>query len=152
MRILVDADACPVKDRIEKIAKKWHIPVIFFCDINHRIETDYGTVITVDSGRDSADIRLANTVLSGDVVVTQDYGLATLALARRAIALSASGGRYTEENIDRLLFERHASMKARNAGFRTKGPSKRKREDDEAFERNLREICLADFTKDRSIR
>lgn len=142
MRILVDADACPVKDRIERVAKKLHIPVIFFCDIHHRIESDYGTIITVDSGRDSADIKLVNALQPGDVAVTQDYGLATLVLAKRGRAVNTSGGEYTEHNIDQLLFERHTAMKARNAGHRTKGPSKRHREDDEAFERCLREICL----------
>ncbi len=147
MRILVDADACPVKDRIERVAKKLHIPVIFFCDIHHRIESDYGTVITVDSGRDSADLRLTNALVPGDVVVTQDYGLATLALARGSRAINTTGGKYTEQNIDQLLFERHTAMKARNAGFRTKGPSKRQREDDEAFERCLREICLGENIK-----
>ena len=144
MRILVDADACPVKDKIERVAKKLHIPVLFFCDINHRIESEYGTVITVDRGRDSADLRLVNALQPGDIAVTQDYGLATLALAKRARVVNVSGGQYTEHNIDQLLFERHTAMKARNGGFRTKGPVKRNREDDEAFERCLKEICLAE--------
>lgn len=140
MRILVDADACPVKDRILKVAKKNGVSVVFFCDINHRIETDYGMVVTVDSGRDSVDIKLVNAAVPGDIVITQDYGLATLAMAKGAWGISANGRRYTEENIDMLLFERHASMKARNAGHRTKGPSKRTRSDDEAFETGLEHL------------
>lgn len=140
MRILVDADACPVRNQIVRIAKLYEIPVIFYCDIAHLIEDDYATTIIVDQGKDSADLKLANALVRGDIVVTQDYGLATMALAKGAKVLNASGGEYTNENIDRLLFERHISKKARNAGIRTKGPSKRTPLEDEKFELLLKQF------------
>lgn len=134
MRILVDADACPVRDQIVRLGKKYGISVIFYCDIAHLIEDDYASTVVVDQGKDSADLKLANALERGDMVVTQDYGLATMALAKGAVVLNSSGNQYTNENIDRLLFERHISKKARNAGIRTKRPSKRTHLDDEKFE------------------
>jgi uncharacterized protein len=133
MKILVDADACPVKDIIVEVAKGRGIDVIMFCDTAHMIHDGYSKVVVVDKGRDSVDIKLVNRVEDGDIVVTQDYGLAAMALAKRAFAISQNGLVYDSSNIDGLLFQRHASQKARNAGQRTKGPKKRNRENDESF-------------------
>lgn len=138
MKILVDADACPVKDEIVRIAKQHSLKVLFYCDTAHRIDIPGTQTILVDKGRDSADIKLANAIEPGDFVITQDYGLASMAMAKRAIVLSANGREYTLFNIDQLLFERHLSMKERKAGNRIKGPSKRTQEDNKIFEEALK--------------
>jgi uncharacterized protein len=133
MKILVDADACPVKGIIVDVARKRGIDVIMFCDTSHMISDGYSQVVVVDKGRDSVDIKLVNRAESGDIVVTQDYGLAAMSLAKGAFPMSQNGLVYDSSNIDMLLMQRHVSQKARNAGQRTKGPKKRNGENDESF-------------------
>ena len=142
MQILVDADACPVKKVIIKVAKKRGIPVTMVIDTAHELNDGYSRVVTVDKGADSVDFALMGLLQSGDVVVTQDYGLAAMALGKGAKALNQNGLIYTAENIDRLLMERHLSAKARRAGMRTKGPSKRIKDDDVRFEFALEKVLL----------
>ena len=91
MKILVDADACPVKEIIVRQAKKRGIPVVMLLDTSHILNDGYSKVITVDKGRDSVDIRLANLLEAGDIVVTQDFGVAALALGKRAKAMNQNG-------------------------------------------------------------
>ena len=134
MTIFVDADACPVTRLTEEIAKKHSIPVMLLCDTNH--------VLTSDA--DAVDLALINLCQSGDIVVTQDYGVAALALGKGAKAIHQSGRWYTEENIDALLMERHLAKKARKSSKNhLKGPAKRSKEDDkryaDSFERMLQE-------------
>lgn len=140
MHILVDADACPVKDIIKKIAREHNLPVILFVDTSHILSDDYGEVITVDKGRDGVDIALINKTRKNDIIVTQDYGLAALVLGKGAGALNQNGLIYTAQNIDKLLFERHLGQKVRQAGGRTKGVPKRTRENDQHFESALRKL------------
>ncbi|MCX7709680.1 MAG: YaiI/YqxD family protein [Clostridia bacterium] len=145
MRILVDADACPVKQIIVRIAKEKNIPVTMFIDTSHILNDGYSEVVTVDKDRDSVDIALVNKVKRGDLVVTQDYGVAAMALPKGAKAINQNGLVYSNENIDKLLFERHISQKVRRSGGRTSGPRKRTKEDDERFEaafRRLVEHCM----------
>lgn len=134
MRILVDADACPVKEIILKIAKQKDIPVIMVCDTSHEINDGYSTVITVEKAKDSVDIALINLLNPGDLVVTQDYGVAAMALGKGAKALNQNGLIYSDQNMDLLLFERHLGQKVRRAGGRTTNVRKRSKEDDEKFE------------------
>lgn len=140
MRILVDADACPVKQIIIKVAKERKLSVTMFIDTSHLIEDGYSEVITVDKQRDSADLALVNRAVAGDVVVTQDFGLAAMALAKGAKVLNQNGMIYSDENMNRLLFERHLSQKVRRSGGRTGGPRKRSKEDDVKFEAEFRRI------------
>lgn len=140
MRILVDADACPVKQIIVRVAKEYGIPVIMFIDTSHVINDGYSQVITVDKSADSADLALVNRVSGEDVVVTQDYGVAALVLPRGAGVLNQNGLVYTDENIDELLFKRHIGREVRRAGGRTGGPRKRTSQDDEHFEKSLRTL------------
>lgn len=135
MKILVDADACPVKEIIVRLAKQARIPVTMLLDTSHVLNDGYSEVITVDKGRDSADIRLVNLILPGDLVVTQDFGVAAMALARGARAVNQNGMEYDSGNMDRLLFERALGQKVRRAGGRTGKIRKRTRADDEAFEK-----------------
>lgn len=142
MQILIDADACPVVKITEKTAREYQIPVILLCDTNHILQSDYSTVKTIGAGADAVDFALINLCKKGDIVVTQDYGVAAMALGKGAYAIHQSGRRYTDENMDRLLMERHLSKKARRASAKNhlKGLSKRSREDDLAFEGALRRL------------
>jgi uncharacterized protein len=141
MKILVDADACPVKQIIERIAKQFDIPVIMVIDTSHILESDYSKIIQVSKAPDAVDIALINRTDSGDIVVTQDYGVASMALGKRAHAINQNGKYYTEENIDLLMFERHISKKQRRAGGRTSSMKKRSKLDDEHFEVAFIELC-----------
>ena len=140
MQIFVDADACPVKDIIVRIARENNLPVTMIIDSSHELNDQYSTVITVEKGKDSVDLVLINQVKRGDIVVTQDYGLAALVLGKSAKAINQNGLVFSNENIDRLLMERHVGQKIRRGGGRTKGPGKRTREDDERFEKALLQI------------
>ena len=137
MIVYVDADACPVKDIIVEEARLRAIQVIMVSDTAHELEDDYSTIITVDKSSDSADLKIANLVKKGDIVVTQDFGVATLVLGKGAKAINQNGLIYTNDNIDRLMFERFLGKKVRRAGGRTANPSKRTKEDDENFKRNF---------------
>ena len=130
MKIIIDGDACPSISKIELIGKKYGIPVEIFCDINHYIVSDYAKVSVVDSGFQSVDMYVINNTKKDDIVVTQDFGVAALALGKKAYAISPKGMIFSNDNIERLLFERHLSQKARKAGLRGKNASKRKKEDD----------------------
>ena len=133
MNVLIDADACPVKEIAVEIAKGQNIPVIMICDTSHIIKSDYAQVITVDKGADSVDIRLANLVRKGDIAITQDYGVATMVLSKGGFALNQNGLIYDDTNIDRLLFERHIGKKLRKSGKRTGTVPQRSVKDDEKF-------------------
>ncbi len=142
MKILVDADACPVKHIIEKIAKSLTIPVIMFIDTSHILESDYSEIVQVSKAPDAVDIALINSTEPGDIVVTQDYGVASMALGRRSYAINQNGRYYTDENIDMLMFERHLSKKQRRAGGHTRSIKKRSKEDDALFEESFYSLCI----------
>ncbi|MGI5895051.1 MAG: YaiI/YqxD family protein [Candidatus Merdivicinus sp.] len=140
MQILVDADSCPVKQEIRTAAKEAGIPVVLITDTSHLLADGYSTVVTVDTAKDSADFKLLSLTNPGDVVVTQDYGVAAMVLGKGALALHPSGLVYTEGNIDQLLLERHLGQKLRRAGKRTPNPRKRTAADNQAFVEALRKI------------
>jgi len=137
MRVMIDADGCPVVRIAADCAKKHGVSVTLVCDSAHLFDLPGTETITVPKGADSADFRLVNLLQPGDIVITQDYGLAAMALARRARVLNQNGMIFTKENIDSLLLARHTARKLRSAGVRMKGPSKRTKEQDEAFLRTL---------------
>jgi uncharacterized protein YaiI (UPF0178 family) len=141
MKILVDADACPVKTIIEKVAKGLDIPVIMFIDTSHILESDYSEIVQVSKAPDAVDIALINRSEAGDIVVTQDYGVASMALGKHCYAINHNGRYYTDENIDLLMFERHLSKKQRKAGVHTNTVKKRSREDDGHFEAAFLSLC-----------
>ena len=142
-RILVDADACPVKEIILRMAKRRNIPVTMVIDTSHELNDGYSTVITVDKGSDSADYAITGMAACRDIVVTQDYGLAAMALAKGASAIDQNGMVYTGENIDSLLERRYIGQKIRRGGGRTKGPKKRTREDNERFEEAFGKMLMS---------
>ena len=140
MRIFVDADACPVKEIVVRHAKRLGLPVTMVLDTSHEFYDGYSTVVTVDKAKDSADIKLINLAAKGDIVVTQDFGVAAMALGKGAAALNQNGLIYTDGNIDTLLMERHISARTRRAGGRTPNAGKRSPQDNAAFERSLLQI------------
>lgn len=132
-RIVVDADGCPVVEECIAAAKRFGIECLLLCDTAHRFERDGAQTLTFSKGADSVDFALVNLVRQGDVVVTQDYGLAAMCLARGVRILNQDGMEYTNGNIDSLLLARHTAKKIRNGGGRLKGPRVRTAEQDTAF-------------------
>ncbi len=137
IKIIVDGDACPGISIIENIAKKYELELIIYCDIHHYITVSYGEVRVVDSGFQSVDMKVANICLENDIVVSQDYGVAAMCLAKKGRAINPKGYIYDNENIDSMLEQRHISQKIRKAGGRTKNSKKRSALDDERLRKNL---------------
>ena len=137
MKIIIDGDACPGISIIEKTAKIYKVPIIIFCDINHFIQSDYSIVRIVDNGFQSVDMYVVNETKENDIVVSQDYGVAAMCLAKKAAVINPKGYIYNDDNIERLLEERHISQKIRKGGGRTPSSKKRTFKDDERLEKNL---------------
>ena len=135
MNIYVDADACPVVGIVENLAKKYEVPCTLICDTNHVMSSDYSEVICVSAGADAVDFKLISLLKRGDICVSQDYGVAAMALSKGGFAIHQSGRWYTNENIDQMLMERHLSKKARRGSSKhhLKRPAKRTIEDDQRF-------------------
>lgn len=152
MKIYIDADGCPVVKSTVKIAGEFQISCVIICDTSHRIELDGAETIVVSQGADSVDFRLVNMISAGDMVITQDYGLASMCLGKRAVVLHQDGKQYTEENITGLLEFRAIGKKIRRSGGRTKGMPKRTQEQNIAFENVLRKLLdeLAEKQKDNN--
>lgn len=137
MKMIIDADGCPVRKQAVNVARKRKMKALIVSDINHMIHDNYAEVITVDKGIDSVDFKIIGLMNAGDLIVTQDYGLASLVLSKGGYCIDQNGMVYTQENIDMLLLRRHVSKNIRRSGGKTKGPSKRKREDDLMFVEQL---------------
>lgn len=144
MHIFIDADACPVVGIVEKTAKKYSLPVTLLCDTNHILYSDYSEVIVVGAGADAVDYKLISICHKGDIVVSQDYGVAAMALGKGAYAIHQSGKWYTNDNIDQMLMERHLNKKARRGSHKShlKGPRKRTEEDDVRFAQSFERLIL----------
>ena len=144
MTIYVDADACPVVRIVEKAAKEHKINVCLLCDTNHVLQSDYSEIRIIGAGADAVDFALINLCRSGDIVVTQDYGVAAMALGKGAYGIHQSGKWYTDDNINQLLMERHIAKAARRAKSKNhhRGPGKRTKEDDERFEESFRKLII----------
>lgn len=142
MKICVDADACHVVSIVEQVAGKYKIEVMLLCDTNHVLNSDYSEVKIIGAGADAVDFALINLCKKNDIVVTQDYGVAAMALGKGAYAIHQSGKWYTDQNIDQLLMERHFGKKARRASGKNhlKGPKKRTEEDDVRFFRSFEKL------------
>lgn len=153
MKILVDADACPVKHEIIDVASKYDIPAVMIFSISHsgnlRLDKSNKNVelVMVDNVSQAADMAIINRVNPEDVVITGDFGLASIVLSKKAAAISYSGNLFEEGNIDKLLFERHLSSVIRKSGGRVKGPAKRDKLADKKF-RNVLETVILKKMKD----
>ena len=142
MKIYVDADACAVVRIVERLAVKYEIECTLLCDTNHVLSSDYSEVIIVGAGADAVDFKLISLLSKGDICVSQDYGVAAMALGKGCYAIHQSGKWYTNENIDQMLMERHLAKKARRSTKKNhmKGPSKRTPEDDKRFEESFERL------------
>ena len=144
VKILIDADGCPVVDIALRLGAEFRLPCLILCDTSHDFRRTGAETLVFDTGADSVDFALVNRVNPGDIVITQDYGLASMCLARNARVLHQDGWEYTRDNIDALLLVRHDSRKHRAAGGRMKGQKKRSPAQNEAFAASLR--CLLQTT------
>ena len=144
MRVLIDADGCPVVRLACEHAARRGIPVTLVCDFAHQYDLPGVEVVTVSRGADSADFRLVNLIRPGDLVITQDYGVAAMVLGKGAYAIHHSGKRYTNDNIDLMLMERHLAKKARRASAKhhLRGPAKFTDEDRQRFSAALEALIL----------
>lgn len=113
MKVLVDADACPVIKKVEDISRKYKVSVILFSDTTHILTSDYSEIRVVSKGADAVDFAILKVCEKDDIVVTQDYGLGAMVLGRGAKAIHHCGREYTAENIDTLLLSRHIAKKER---------------------------------------
>lgn len=137
MRVFIDADGCPVVGRAVQSAKRAGADCVIVCDASHALQVEGARTVTVLQGSDSADFTLVNMLSKGDILVTQDYGLAAMSLARGAVPVNQDGMVYTDRNIDALLSRRHLARKIRQAGGRVKGPAKRAAHQDVSFDQSL---------------
>ena len=113
MKILVDADACPVKDIIEEVAIQYDIPVYMFVDTSHILHSDYSQVIIVSRAPDAVDFALLNHTQQGDVVVTRLW-CSCHGFRKESYAIHHNGKEYLEEIMDKML--KNIAKKARMSG------------------------------------
>ncbi|HAQ41434.1 MAG TPA: hypothetical protein DCM73_11800 [Clostridiales bacterium] len=151
MEIIIDGDACPqrVKEICEEAAREFGIELITVVDIDHYIVSNY-QVIVVEQGRDSVDYKIVQIFKEGDILITQDYGLASLVLAKASAIIHTAGFFINKNNIDTLLQSRYISERIRKQGMKTKGPSKRTKEQDENFRKCLYKVLHELGYKSRS--
>ena len=141
MKILIDGDGCPVIDIAISVANKYKIEVIIMCDTSHVLNKPGAKTMVFSKGADSVDFALINNLRKEDIVITQDYGLAAMAINNASYVINQNGMIYNNDNMDSLLYRRHVSKKIRRGGGKIKGPKKRSKEDDLNFEKTLIEIC-----------
>jgi uncharacterized protein YaiI (UPF0178 family) len=143
MKIIVDADACPrgVKKICEDLSLEYRLDLLMIIDDSHELQGNY-RVIQVEKGQDSVDHEIVRNAEKDDIVITQDYGLASILLENTYAILHPDGFRYTRFNIDQLMFQRHMGNKIRQAGGRTKGPKKRKADSDKKFREALLDLLV----------
>ena len=137
MKVLVDADACPSIDLITDTCIKYNVELILYADTTHNIVNNYAKVITISKGFQSVDMVIINEIKENDILVTQDYGLALLSLTKKAKVINPKGMIYTNDNIDKLLYEKYVNSKLRKQSKHIKGPKKRTAEDDDNLINNL---------------
>lgn len=138
--VLIDGDGCPVVRQAVTLAQRHGIPCLIFCDTAHQWALDGAETVIVSQGANSADFALLNRLAAGDIVITQDYGLAAMCLAKGAVVINQDGRAYTPDNIDGLLYTRYIRGKVRRAGGRLKGPSKRTPEQTQQFCQRLAKL------------
>lgn len=152
MNIIVDADACPAINLITDLAIRNNIKLTLYTDNTHNIKSNYAKVITLSKGYQSVDMVIANDIQNNDILVTQDFGLATIALSKKAFAVHPKGMIYNDSNIDQLLYERHMNAKLRKSGGHTKGPKKRVKTDDDNLINSLNILIDGELNKQEDIK
>lgn len=145
MKIYVDADGCPVVDIAIKVAKEFRLGIVLVKNYAHVINDDYATIITVDISRDSADYYIVNEVQKGDIVISQDYGVAAMVLSKEAVCITQNGLIISSENIDGMLNSRHINQKLRREKKIYTKIKKRNPAANVQFEKSLRSLVLSLF-------
>lgn len=143
MKIYIDADGCPVVNLTVDIAKEYGLEVIIVKNYAHDITSSYASVVTVDIAADSADYYIINRVQKSDIVVSQDYGVAAIAISKQAICITQNGLVISNENIDGLLNSRHLNQQLRKNKKYYSKIKKRTAENDINFEHKIRALINA---------
>lgn len=136
MKVIIDADACPVKDIVTKETREKNIDVVLVSSLSHfssRELDSHVKAVYVDAGPDAADYKIVQLAEAGDIIVTQDYGLASLLLPKGCTVLHHTGFEYNKMNMDHMLETRHMSSIIRRGGGRTKGPKALSQDDKQKF-------------------
>ncbi|NBI29381.1 YaiI/YqxD family protein [Chengkuizengella marina] len=142
--IYVDADACPVKNEIIKLGKLFGIKIVMVASFDHSLKSEEGVEnIQVDRSDQSADLYISNHISANDILITHDFGLASICLGKGVKVVSPRGKFYSIQSIDFLLENRHESAKKRRNGQYGKGPKPFTRED-----RNIFLQTMTKFLKD----
>jgi uncharacterized protein YaiI (UPF0178 family) len=148
MRLVIDGDGSPVKEEVIQLGAKFKLPVLIVTSVDHYTTKEYPDFVRfiyVDKGADSADFQIVKEIQSNDLLITQDYGLASLVLPKKVRVFHHSGKEYLPETIDQLLAQRYLGTQMRKAGKRTKGPKAFTKNDRQHFyqilEQNIRNYC-----------
>ena len=145
--IWVDGDGCPknVIAAVETLAEEYGWSFKIVANIHHNIV--HPSRIVVDDQDQSTDLYIVNRLRQGDIVVTQDIGLAAISMARSSSAIHVSGHIYKPDEMSYVLELRAHTAKMRRAGKRSKGPSKRTSIDDSMFYQSLESILNQNLNK-----
>lgn len=136
-QVIIDGDACPVTNSVIELTLGTGIFVTIVRSFSHFstvVQPNHVKVIYVDDGPDAVDYRIVKLAQTSDIVITQDYGLASLLLNKVKMVMHHKGSIFNHQNIDTLLEQRHASAQFRKSGGRTKGPSAFTEQDVSVFE------------------
>ncbi|MFH4907295.1 YaiI/YqxD family protein [Staphylococcus cohnii] len=152
-QVIIDGDACPVTNSVIELTKGTSIFVTVVRSFSHfssKVQPDHVDIIYVDDGPDAVDYKIVKITQSEDIVITQDYGLASLLLNKAKVVMHHKGFVFNQNNINTLLEQRHASAQFRKSGGRTKGPSAFTADDIAIFEENFLSIIndLSLFTEE----
>lgn len=141
MTLWIDADGCPVVALAARIAAKYQIEAVIVKNHAHDISSVTARIVTVDKSRDSADFYIANHIQPGDLVITQDNGLAAMVLAKRGLCMNQNGAHITDDTIGLLLDRRHLHQELRRKhGIHAGKSPKRSAALNLAFENALTEL------------
>jgi len=140
-KIIVDADASPFKNEIIDLSMKYNIELFFVFSTSHISNyPDYVKKIMVDNVKEAADLAVVNLAKENDIIITQDYGLAAMVLAKKSRVLLNRGQVADQKNIDQLLAFRHISAKNRKNRVKVKGPAKITENDKKKFLNQLEQM------------
>lgn len=141
IRILIDADACPVKDETYRVAKRYQLNVILISNMWMRIPTEpWLEQIVVNDHPDAADDWIAEQATDQDIVVTADIPLAGRCLEKNARVISPRGRYYTENDIGEALSNRNLREQLRDMGIMTGGPKPFSKQDRSHFLQRLDQL------------
>jgi uncharacterized protein YaiI (UPF0178 family) len=143
IRILVDADACPVKDEVYRVARRYTLPVKVVANAPLRVPAGALVELVVRQGFGAADDWIAEHAGPGDVVVTADVPLAARCVAAGAAALDPKGRPFTETDVGAALAMRDLREQLRQSGEMTGGPAPMTARDRSRFLQKLDELVTA---------